>query len=255
MLRLEWSTLVFQLLNFFILLTVLGRFLYRPLMDAMQRREEAVAARVRDAEERAARADAARAQLAEATRAARMEAEAVLARAHADAAHVREEERARARQEAARLLEDARQRIADEERAARRRLSEEARASAVKIAGSLLGRVAGRPFHEALVAQLLDRGLGVEGAQVDLLRRALDHAAREVIVETAYPMAEEAMARLEEVLGKALAAGGDPARVVVRVDRSLTAGLRIVVGVGVVDLSLKRVLADLAQPGAGVQEP
>jgi F-type H+-transporting ATPase subunit b len=254
MLHLQWSTLVFQLLNFFILLFVLGRFLYRPLMEAMQRREEAVAARVRDAEERATRADAERAQLAEASRAARAEAEAVLARAHADAAHVREEEHGRARQETARLLEGARQRIADEERAARSRLSEDARASAVKIAGSLLGKVAGRPFHEALVAQLLESGLGLDGPQADLLRRALDHAAREVIVETAYPMPAETAARLEEVLGKALVAGGDPVRAVVRVEPSLTAGLRVVVGVGVVDLSLKRVLADLER-GAGAREP
>jgi F-type H+-transporting ATPase subunit b len=245
MLHLQWSTLVFQLLNFFILLLVLGRFLYRPLMDAMQRREEAVAARVRDAEERATRADAERAQLAEASRAARAEAEALLARAHAEAAHVGEAEHARARQEAARLLEEARQRIADEERAARRRLSEAARASAVRIAGSLLGKVAGRPFHEALVARLLDGGLGLDAEQADLLRRALDHAGREVIVETAYPMQAEAMSRLEEVLGKTLTGGANSVRVTVRVEPSLTAGLRLVVGVGAIDLSLKRVLADL----------
>jgi F-type H+-transporting ATPase subunit b len=250
MLHLEWSTLVFQLLNFFILLFVLGRFLYRPLMEAMRRREEAVAARVRDAEERARRADAERAELAEASRAARAEAEALLARAHADAAQVRDAERAGARQEAGRLLEEARQRIADAERTARRRLSAEARASAVKIAGSLLGKVAGRPFHEALVAQLLDGGLGLDGAQADLLRRALDHAAREVIVETAYPMPAEATARLGEVLGKALGTGGDPVRVVARVEPALTAGLRIVVGVGAVDLSVKRMLADLERDAA-----
>jgi F-type H+-transporting ATPase subunit b len=253
MLHLEWSTLVFQLLNFFILLFVLGRFLYRPLMEAMQRREEAVAARVRVAEERARQADVERAELGDARRAARAESEALLARARAEAAEVRDAERARARQEAARLLAEARQRIADEERTAGRRLSEAARASAVKIAGGLLGKVAGRPFHEALVARFLDGGLGLDGPQAELLRRARDHAGGEVVVESAYPMSAETMARLEEVVGKALGPGADPLRLTVKVEPSLTAGFRVVVGVGAVDLSVKRVLAELLRD-AGAAE-
>ncbi len=254
MLHLQWSTLIFQLLNFFILLFVLGRFLYRPLMDAMRRREEAVMARVRDADERANRADAERLELADASRAARAEAEALLARARADAAQVREDEQARTRQEAARLVDEARQRIAEEGRAAQGRLSAAARASAVKIAGSLIAKIAGRPFHEALVAQLVAAGMGVDGAQADLLRHALDHAGREVTVETAYPVSAEATSRLGEALTKALGPGSEPMRVTVRVEPSLGAGLRIVVGVGVVDLSLRRMLADLERD-AGALEP
>jgi F0F1-type ATP synthase membrane subunit b/b' len=39
------STFIFQLINFFVLLAVLTWFFYRPLLRAMQRREEEVAAR------------------------------------------------------------------------------------------------------------------------------------------------------------------------------------------------------------------
>jgi F-type H+-transporting ATPase subunit b len=253
-LHLQWSTLVFQLLNFFILLFVLGRFLYRPLIDAMRRREEAVTARVREADERAKRADADRANLADASRSAQAEAEALLARARAAAAKLKEEQQASAREEASRLLEEARQRVADEERAARRRLSAQAQNSAVKIAASLIGKVAGRPFHEALVAQLLEAGLAIDRAKADLLRRALDHAGHQVTVETAYPIAAEVTSRLEEVLAKALGPGSEAVHVAVRVDPSLGAGLRIVAGVGVADLSLRRTLADLERD-AGALEP
>jgi len=252
-LHLQWSTLVFQLLNFFILLVVLGRFLYRPLMDTMRRREEAVTARVREADERAKRADVERAKLADASRAAQREAEALLARARADAAHLKEEQQASARQEASRLLEEARQRIADAERAARRRLAADARGAAVKIAGALIGKVAGRPFHEALVARFLDAGLGLDSAKAELLRRALNHAGRAVTVETAYPMPIEVSSRLEETLVKALGPSGEAVRVAVRVDPSLGAGVRIVVGVGVVDLSLRHTLADLERDAAEVE--
>jgi F-type H+-transporting ATPase subunit b len=252
-LHLQWSTLVFQLLNFAILLFVFGRFLYRPLMDAMRRREEAVTARVREAEERAERADAERAERADASRAAHAEAEALLARARAEAAHLKEEQQASARQEAARLFDEARQRIADQERAAGRRLSADARGSAVKIAATLIGKVAGRPFHEALVAQFVDTGLGLDQATTDLLRRGLDHSGHEVTLETAYPMAPEVTSRLAETLANALALGSDPVRLTVRVDPALGAGLRIVVGIGVVDLSLQHTLADLERDAAALE--
>jgi F-type H+-transporting ATPase subunit b len=244
-LHLEWSTLVFQLLNFFVLLLVLARFLYRPLMDAMQRREQVIAERVRQAEERARRADIEQARLAEASRTAHAEAEALLARARAEAAQLRDKAHASAREEAARLLENAKRRITDEERAAHGRLSAAARRSAVTIAAGLIGRVAGRPFHEALVTRLLDSELGLDGPKVELLRRARDHGAREAMVETAYPLPAEAAARLEEALIKAIGPGGGGVRVKVTVEPSLVAGLRIVVGVGVIDLSLPRMLDDL----------
>jgi len=252
-LHLQWSTLVFQLLNFVILLVVLGRFLYRPLMDAMRRREEAVTARVREADERVKLADAERTKLAGTARAAQAEAETLLARGRADAAHLKEEQQASARQETSRLLEEGRQRIASEERTARRRLAADARGAAVKIAGALIGKVAGRSFHEALVAQFFDAGLTLDSAKVELLRRALAHADGEVTVETAYPMPVEVSSRLEEALVKALGSGGDAVRVTVHVDPSLGAGFRLVVGVGVVDLSLRHTLADLERDAAALE--
>jgi F-type H+-transporting ATPase subunit b len=252
-LHLEWSTLVFQLLNFFILLFVLGRFLYRPLMDAMQRREQVIADRVREAETRAKRADAECASLAEASRVAHAEAEALLARARADAAQLKDKEHASARQEAARLLEDAKRRIEDEERAAQRRLSAAARSSAVRISASLIDKVAGRPFHEALVTQLLDSGLSLDSAKAELLRRARNHGAHEVIVETAYPLPEEVTSRLEEALAKTLGPGSGAVHASIRVEPTLVAGLRVIVGVGVVDLSLSRMLADLERDAAATE--
>jgi F-type H+-transporting ATPase subunit b len=249
-LHLEWSTLVFQLLNFFILLLVLGHFLYRPLMDAMQRREQAIAERVRDAEERAKRADAERTSLADVSRAAHAEADALLSRARKDAEQLKEKERASARQEAARVLEDAKRRIEDEERAAHRRLSAAARSSAVRVAASLIDKVAGGPFHEALVTRLLDSGLGLDSAKAELLRRARNHGGHEVIVETAYPLAAEVTSRLEEALTKALGPGGGAVHATIRVEPTLVAGLRVIVGVGVVDLSLPRMLADLERDAA-----
>ncbi|HEY7248941.1 MAG TPA: F0F1 ATP synthase subunit B [Methylomirabilota bacterium] len=254
MLRLEWSTIVFQLVNFLILLAVLGRFLYRPLMDAVRRREQAIADRLGQADERAKQADAERSRLAEAARAAQAEAEALVARARVEATQLEEKAQTNARQETARLLDDAKRRISEEERAAQHRLSTAARDSAVRITARLIGRVAGRAFHDALLARLFDSPVDLDPAKVELLRRAWNHRGHEVIVESAYPLPAETAARLDEALVKALGPGGGGVHATIKVEPSLIAGLRIVVGVGVVDLSLSRLLDDLQQDAA-VSEP
>lgn len=52
----DWFTVGAQLLNFLILVVLLRRFLYGPILRAMGRREERIAARFREGEEKAAEA-------------------------------------------------------------------------------------------------------------------------------------------------------------------------------------------------------
>lgn len=47
--RIDWFTFVAQIFNFILLVYLLKRFLYRPVLDAIQRREEGVRARLEDA--------------------------------------------------------------------------------------------------------------------------------------------------------------------------------------------------------------
>ena len=54
----DWTTFALEAINFLILVWLLKRFLYRPILDAVARRQAAVARTLADAE--AARVDAAR---------------------------------------------------------------------------------------------------------------------------------------------------------------------------------------------------
>ncbi|HYM68997.1 MAG TPA: F0F1 ATP synthase subunit B [bacterium] len=245
MLHVQLSTIAFQIVNFFILLTALTWFLYRPLLQTMRQREDEIAARLRDAEERARRADAERAQLAEEAVRARADAEALLARAQAEASQTRQRLLDQARQEAARYAEEARQRIEEQERAVRQRLEDTVRKTAVAMAGSLIQRAAGPPFHRALIEQLLTGSLAPEGIQRDLLHRAVSRSNGAMTVEVAYPPSPELTERIRETLARLLGVTDRRVEIVVRVDRSLRAGVRILVEDVVVDLSLNRILTEL----------
>jgi F-type H+-transporting ATPase subunit b len=55
--QIEWFTLVAQIVNFLILLYLLKRFLYGPIVELMDKREQKIAARLREAEEQHSEAE------------------------------------------------------------------------------------------------------------------------------------------------------------------------------------------------------
>lgn len=55
--QLNWFTLVAQIVNFLILLYLLRRFLYGPIVDMMDKREQKIAARLQEAEEKHSEAE------------------------------------------------------------------------------------------------------------------------------------------------------------------------------------------------------
>jgi F-type H+-transporting ATPase subunit b len=245
MLRFHLSTLIFQLLNFFILLAALTWFLYRPLLRVMRRREEEISTRLREAEELTRKAEQERQELADERRRVQGEAETLVARAREDASRQRTEVLEEARRQAAKYLEEAQRRGEEQGRGARQLLEAEARRTAVALATALLERMPVGALHEALVAQLLDQGLEGDGEQGALLHRALASAGSTVAVELALPASPEVEARVRRRLTEVWGKTGDDLAAVFRVQPSLIAGLRILIGTVVLELSLGGILAQL----------
>ena len=238
MLDIQLSTIIFQIINFLILLVILTRFLYQPVVRTMRQRQAGIAAQLREADQRVADADAERQRLAQAIEQANAQAEQLLVRTRADAAAERARLIDTARNDAARYREEAQRAMQEQEREALSRLEARIRASAVTIAGSLVRQAAGPTVHQALLDQLTDGATHADG----VVHQLSDHLGGPVVVELAYPPDAE----LEDSLRAAL---GD---VEFRVNADLLAGARIIVGQQtVVDLSLEHTLADLqAEPVA-----
>jgi F-type H+-transporting ATPase subunit b len=250
MLTVQLSTLIFQLINFFILLGVLTWVFYRPLLRVMKQREDAIAARLRDAAEQSRQAAEERRRLADESSRLHVESEALLAKVRVEVSQSREHILERARQEAARSMEEAQQRLQERERAAQERLEGRLRQVAVTIAGSLIRQAAGPIVHQALLQRLIEEHVGGDSHEADLLRQALPNANGRVLVELAYAPSPDLEGRLQSMLGKSL--GQEPAAINLdfRVESSLLAGVRVLVGTVAVDLSLKRILEELSQEAA-----
>ncbi|MFD2234535.1 hypothetical protein [Phaeospirillum tilakii] len=236
---LDWSTLALQTVNFLVLVWLLQRFLYRPVLAAIDRRRAAAT----EAAERAAAAErrGLEAEAAWQARTRTLEAEAAerIAAAEAEGQRRAASMLAEARIEADRLTAAARAAIAAERKAAGAALAEHAARVAATLAGRLLAAVApgvgAAPFLTLLEQRL---------AALDPAERArfAEGGAR---VETAPPLsAAEAEAwrrRLAPHLG-AVEFVATP---------ELIAGARIASAAAVVEVSWAEALAQARQRMAG----
>jgi len=151
------ASLIVQVVNFLILLAVLYRFLFRPLVGTLESRTATIKQQL--AEAQAAREEAARqlvdfeARLA----AARAEAQAARDRAMREAAELKERLTADARQEAERLVQAAKSEIAREIRRAKADLRAEVGGLAVQIAERLIQKSLRDEDHQRIVREALAR--------------------------------------------------------------------------------------------------
>jgi len=150
-------SLLVQVVNFLILLVVLHRFVYKPLLRTLEARSSAIKHQL--AEAQAAR-EAAQQQLAEfeaRLQAAQAEAHEVRERALREAAATRERLTAEARQEASRLVAAARVEIDQDVRRAKAELRAQVGTLAVQIAERVIQRSLRDEDHQRLVQEALTR--------------------------------------------------------------------------------------------------
>jgi len=103
--------LISQIANLLILLVLLRMFLFKPVLEMLDRRAEQVRKGVEDAELASQRAAQAEADYEKRIEMAQQEARAIVEHANKEAEHLRESTRANARQEAQAVLEQARREI------------------------------------------------------------------------------------------------------------------------------------------------
>lgn len=143
------------LIIFGLLLVILGRFAWRPLLAQLHRREESIAEALRSSQRREAEAQ----ELLKFYRArmdsAESEAAQVVLRGRKDAAAAREEVLAAAREEATKMAAQTRRDIAAAKEAALREL----RVATAELAVDLAQQVLGKSLKDADHAQLVEESL------------------------------------------------------------------------------------------------
>ncbi|MCX6781075.1 MAG: F0F1 ATP synthase subunit B [Candidatus Magasanikbacteria bacterium] len=138
-LGLKPDVFIAQLVNFLVILFVLWRFAYKPLLKILEDRSAKIEKGLADAERAAAHLSEIEAEHKAAMAETRAEAAAIIKEAHAKGDAKRDEMLASSREEIARLVADARKKIAEERTGAAEELKKEISALVVATVSEVLG--------------------------------------------------------------------------------------------------------------------
>ena len=233
----DWITVGAQIVNFLVLVWLLKRFLYRPILDGIDAREAEIAQRMREAARIRAAADGRQAEYEQQI--------AALERMRADALDAAQREGETQRKA---MLEDARKRLRQEadERAAHRAETARAFAADLQRAGgeallSLTGKALRDLAGETLESRIVERAL----AQLPDRGRELamtSERGHTALALTRDPLPAQTQERLRVALSEVL----PDARLDFRTDPARPLGLGLQLGGVQVDWTIESYLDDLA---------
>ncbi|MEA3275916.1 MAG: F0F1 ATP synthase subunit delta [Pseudomonadota bacterium] len=246
--ELSWSTFLLEIVNFLVLVWILKRFLYKPVLNAVARRRENIAQTLEAARQERETGEALRGQyerrLSDWER-EREEQRRVLQR-EMDA------ERARRREALAAEIDDERRKaqvLADRERGEiERRLETQALRLGTEFAARLLTRVAGPELESRLVEAAREDIDKLSAEQRRSLEQALKNHAGQVDITSARRLEGARREGLETALSDL---AGGPVAFRYRVDAELIGGLQVSIGAWVLHANLRDGLRSFAEAGRG----
>jgi len=146
---------IWTILTFLVLVALLAKFAWRPLLQALESRQESIRKSLDDAQKAKQELERLHAESAEIIRQSRVEADAIVTRSRGDAERLREEMKQKARTEADAIVKNAERQIQLETGRAIQQIRREAVDLSVMIASKLIQRNLTKEDNERLIEEAL----------------------------------------------------------------------------------------------------
>ncbi|PYQ97240.1 MAG: ATP synthase F0 subunit B [Acidobacteria bacterium] len=146
---------IWTILTFLVLLGLLAKFAWRPLLQALESRQESIRRSLDDARQAKQDLERLHQESAQIIRQARVEADGIITRSRADAERLREEMKQKARAEADTIVKSAERQIQLETTRALQQIRTEAVDLSVMIASKIIQRNLSKEDNERLIDEAL----------------------------------------------------------------------------------------------------
>jgi len=242
--ELNWSTFVLEIINFLVLVWILKRFLYRPVLEVIARRQAGIDKTLNDA--KSIRSEAEKLQQQYEGRLASWAQEREQAR-ESLVTELDAERAGRMKQLESELgQEREKSRVVEARRQAdiERDLEIAALSQGARFASRLLEQAAGPDLQLRLVEMLLKDLNEVPGDRTEALRTRYGKAPDTIDVASAFPIPDDQRKRLEKALKKLVS---PDVSLRYRQNEALLAGLRIVIGAWVLGANVLDELKGFAE--------
>ena len=240
----DWFTVTAQVLNFLVLVWLLKRFLYRPILDAMNAREQKIATQLRDAEAQKAEAAAERQGL----RAARAEFEAqkdaLLRLAQEEAEATRQQLNEAVRQEVETKRTKWYETLRDEQTRLHAEFSRRVQEEVFAIARQTLQDLAGEQLEEHIASNFATRLRALDGDEKKQIASLLRTSRCPLQIRSAFELPAPTRVQIENAIKKDLACD---VRVEFQQAADLVAGIELVTDGHRISWSVRGYLSSLAQ--------
>ncbi len=153
--QLDPGLFIWTIITFLVLLTLLAKFAWGPLLQALESRQNAIRKSLDDAQQARQELERLNQESAQIIRQARVDAEAIVTKSRGDAERLREEMKQKARTEADGIVKNAERQIQLETQRALQQIRHEAIDLSVQIASKLLQRNLTKEDNERLIADAL----------------------------------------------------------------------------------------------------
>jgi F-type H+-transporting ATPase subunit b len=264
----DWFTVGAQAVNFLILVWLLKRFLYKPVLAAVDAREKKIAAQIADAAALETKAQAERADLHQRSEALNREREGLLHKATEEANAERQRLVESARQESQQLHSKLTQALAQERAELGHQLSVRTQAEVFAVARKTLADLAGASLEDRMIEVFIahlrelpqEQKLTLAGADTNIGGRVVTDTAgtvnpdptRVALVRSAFVLPAEGRASIEAAVHECLGA-----TVTTRFETSpeFVCGVELTMGGVKIAWSVADYLFSLSQSVAALVEP
>jgi len=245
--ELNWSTFILEIINFLVLVWILKRFLYKPVMDMIARRQASIDKTLAAAKQLHDEAEKLQQQyegrLADWDQERKQAREKLAEELHADREHKLAELKVSLEQERERAAVAEQRRLAD----AHLEMEDAALAHGAQLASHLLKQAAGPEVESRLVELAIEALSKLTEERQKALRSSHGQMSEGISVSSAYPMPAEQQHRLQKALNSVV---GKDTPLRFEQDANLLAGVCINIGAWQLSLNLRDELKGFTEFGS-----
>lgn len=201
----DWFTVFAQLVNFLILMALLKRFLYKPILRALDEREKKIARHLEDARKIMADAERERNEYAYKNEVIAQQSADLLKQAQQEANHEREKLIEAARAESHALSAGWRKALENEQYSLHRDIMQHTREEVFAITRKTLADMASEGLEQRICEVFLQRLYTLNESDKKLLTQAIQSSSNPVLVRSAFELRPEQKTALQQAVREVFA--------------------------------------------------
>lgn len=221
----DWFTVIAQVINFLILVWLLQRFLYRPILDAIDAREKRIAAKIADADAKETEAQKERDKYQQKNEVFEQQRNTHMNEMLETAKKERAQLLDATRQESEDLRDRLQQALRNEQQSLNEELSRRAREEVFAIARQTLSDLAGTSLEQRITEIFLDRLGELNPAQISEMKSAFKTSSAALRVRTTFELSAQQRTVIETAIGEVL---GKTKQVAFDIVPELVSGIEII---------------------------